>query len=244
MTSFCRANQSSSRQYKRRMHVLATRSKGDLNRPVIKMRNDADATFAAAFAALSPSGVLIGFRRIAEGDEDALLADEAVPLASSVVKLRRQSGAARIVARKLLASLGAPGAALPRSGSGAPAWPPGIIGSLAHDDEMAVAAVMRSGPIRSLGIDIEPAIALPAEIVQMVTTPGERATYGNSILESRLLFCIKEAVFKASHPVSGVFLDFHHIEVSLETRSARVCTGHVARISFMSAPRVVALACL
>jgi len=208
------------------------------------MGNPPDAAFAAALGTLASSGVLIGCRRIAEGDQDALLPDEAAPLASSVEKVRRQSGAARIVARELLASVGAPGATLARSGSGAPVWPPGIIGSLAHDDEMAVAAVMRAGPFRSLGIDIEPALPLPAEIVRMVTTPAERARYSKSVLESRVLFCIKEAVFKASHPVSGVFLDFQDVEVSLETRSARACTGDVARISFIDAPRVVALAYL
>ena len=41
--------------------------------------------------------------------------------------------------------------------SGAPLWPRGIVGSLAHDRAVAVAAVARAADISCLGIDIEPA---------------------------------------------------------------------------------------
>jgi 4'-phosphopantetheinyl transferase EntD len=201
-----------------------------------------DEDIAAALAGLVPAGVLIGHRRIAVGDEHALLQAEATPVATSALKVRRQSGAARIVARKLLKALGEPNAALPRSPSGAPVWPPGIVGSIAHDDEVAVAAVVRSGHVRSLGIDVEPAHALPHELVPIVATASERARYNTAVLESRILFCAKEAVFKALYPLCGLFLDFHDIEIDLGAGSARVRHWHGARISFTEAPRVVALA--
>ena len=47
-------------------------------------------------------GVLIDHRPITDGDEFALLAEEQSAFASSVVKVRRASGAARIVARGLM----------------------------------------------------------------------------------------------------------------------------------------------
>jgi 4'-phosphopantetheinyl transferase EntD len=203
---------------------------------------DTDTDLAAALARLAPAGVLIGHRRIATGDEHALLQAEATPLATSVLKVRRQSGAARIVARRLLEAFEEPSAALPRSASGAPVWPSGIVGSMAHDDEVAVAAVVRSGRIHSLGIDIEPANALPRELVPIVATAAERVRYSAAVLESRILFCAKEAVFKALHPLCGLFFDFHDIEIDLDAGSARVRDGHGAGISFIEAPRVVALA--
>src|SRR6516165_6054927 len=101
-----------------------------------------DADIAAALARLVLAGVLIGHRRISVGDERALLQAEATPLATCALKVRRQSGAARIVARRLLRALGEPNAALPRSASGAPVWPLDIAGSIAHDDEVAVATVV------------------------------------------------------------------------------------------------------
>jgi len=208
------------------------------------MQQETDTKLLAALGALARPDLLVGCRRIAVGDENALLPDEASPLMSSVVKVRRQSGAARIVARMLLKSLGAPGAILPRTTSGAPAWPTGFVGSLAHDDEMAVAAVMRSGSARSLGVDVEPAMMLPSELLPLVTTVAERARYSRPLIESRILFSIKEAVFKAFHPVYGVFLDFGDIEIDLEAGLARVRAKETVRISFISAPRIVALAVL
>jgi 4'-phosphopantetheinyl transferase EntD len=202
----------------------------------------ADADMAAALARLAPAGVLIGHRRVAVGDEHALLQAEATPLARCALKVRRQSGAARIVARRLLEALGEPRSALPRSASGAPVWPPGTVGSIAHDDEVAVATVVRCGRLRSLGIDVEPPEALPRELVRIVATATERARYDAAVLESRILFCAKEAVFKALHPLCGLFLDFHDIEIDLGAGSARVRHGHSASISFTEAPRVVALA--
>ena len=98
--------------------------------------------------ALASPGLLIGHRLISPGDEDALLDEEAGSIASTVVGARRASGAARIVARELLAQLGHPRAPVPKSASGEPIWPAGIAGSLAHDDEVAVAAV---GPRRDVG---------------------------------------------------------------------------------------------
>src|SRR5260370_19918691 len=179
-----------------------------------------DADIATALAELVPAGVLIGHRRIAVGDEHALVQAEATPFATCALKIRRQSGAARIVARRLLRALGEPNAALPRSASGAPAWPSGILGSIAHDDEVAVATVVRSGRLRSLGIDVEPAHALPRELVPIVATASERARYGAPVLESRILFCAKEAVFKALYPLCGLFLDFQEIEIDLDAGSA------------------------
>jgi 4'-phosphopantetheinyl transferase EntD len=113
---------------------------------------------------------------------------------------------------------------------------------MAHDDDVAVAAVVRSGHLRSLGIDVEPADALPRELVPIVATTTERARYGRAVLHSRILFCAKEAVFKALYPLCGLFLDFHDIEINLDAGSARVRDAHSARISFTEAPRVVALA--
>jgi 4'-phosphopantetheinyl transferase EntD len=201
-----------------------------------------DADVDAALARLVPAGVLIGHRRIAVGDEHALLQAEETMFAKCALKVRRQGGAARIVARGLLRVLGEPNAALPRSASGAPVWPFGIVGSIAHDDEVAVATVVRSGCVRSLGIDVEPADLLPRELVPIVATANERGRYGKAVLESRILFCAKEAVFKALYPLCGLFLDFYDIEIDLDAGSARVRDAHSARISFTEAPRIVALA--
>src|SRR2546428_5206167 len=97
-----------------------------------------DPSFQSAIDALCFPGVVIGHRLISPGDEDALLPEEAPAFASSVVKVRRASGSARIVARQLLKRLGHPECALSRNSGGAPARPPGGLRSTAHDFRVAV----------------------------------------------------------------------------------------------------------
>ncbi len=110
-------------------------------------------------------------RKIAVGDEFALTPAELRPMERAIASVRRASGAARIVAKALLAELGAPPAVeLPRSASRAPRWPPGFVGSLAHDGEFAVAAVAPAASILGVGIDVEPALPLPEDLLDMIAT--------------------------------------------------------------------------
>ena len=185
-------------------------------------------------------------RKIAAGDELALTPAELRPLERSIVSVRRASGAARIVAKTLLAELGASaGVELPRSASCAPLWPPGFLGSLAHDPEYAAAAVARStSSLRGVGIDIEPALPLPEELLDIIATHSERGQINGDLNLARLLFCIKEAVYKAANPIDGLFLDHHDVEISLESSVALTSSGHSLRVYTIASPRLIALALL
>ena len=155
------------------------------------------------------------------------------------------SRSARIVARALLAKLGAsPESELPRSASSAPRWPPGFVGSLAHDDRYAVAAVARASAIRSVGIDVEPPLPLPEDLLDMIATANERRELKGDLVSARLLFCMKEAVYKATHPIDGVFLEHHDVEVRLTDSVAFTKSGHSLLIHTMARPRLIALALL
>jgi 4'-phosphopantetheinyl transferase EntD len=151
------------------------------------------------------SALLTGCRAIAPGDEFALTKSEMAPIANSVVSVRRASGSARIVARALLSQLGSPLVEVPRSGSGAPSWPPKFVGSISHDSEVAVVAVAAASELASVGIDVEPAQPLAPELFDLVARPSEQTELRGDLLAARQLFCIKEAVFKACHPLDGQF---------------------------------------
>jgi 4'-phosphopantetheinyl transferase EntD len=206
------------------------------------MTAEADPLLQAAIMALAPPGVLIGHRLITPGDESALLPPERPALAASVVKVQRASGAARLVARDLLARLGNPGAALPKSSSGAPQWPDGVIGSLAHDEQVAVAAVATKHDVAALGIDIEPAEPLPHDLLELVTTPQERLNLARDPFHGRLHFVVKEAVYKVVHPIDGIFLEHHDVQVDLASLRASIRNGRIVEFRFCLAPRLVALA--
>jgi 4'-phosphopantetheinyl transferase EntD len=187
-------------------------------------------------------GVVVGKRLISDGDERALLPEEADAFASSVVKRRRASGAARIVARELLGQLGCSNTtALPKAASGAPIWPDGIVGSLAHDSQFAIAAVGRRHDVAALGIDIEPAESLPFEL-DLIATPRELLKISSYRYIGRLLFTAKEAVYKAVHPLDNIFLEHHDVEIDFDARKATVLGRRVLDLRFCISTSLVTMA--
>jgi 4'-phosphopantetheinyl transferase EntD len=203
-----------------------------------------DPLLQSAIDALAFPGVLIGHRLISPGDENALLRDEVAAFATSVVKVRRASGAARIVARQLLARLGHPECPIPRAASGAPVWPGDVVGSLAHDARVAIAAVAASRDIGALGIDVEPAECLPSELLDLVATPQERLEIGDDPFQGRLLFAAKEAVYKAVYPLDRMFLEHHDVQINLASRKAIVRNGRIVEIRLSVSAHFLALAFL
>jgi 4'-phosphopantetheinyl transferase EntD len=183
-------------------------------------------------------GIMIGHRFILPGDEDALLPGEA----SGSAKSRRASGAARIVARELLARAGYGICAVPKALSGAPIWPSEIVGSLAHDSSVAVAAVAPVREFASIGIDIEPAEAPPFDLVEIIATPSERSTLSSHNYGGRLLFAAKEAVYKAVAALDPAFLNHHDVEVDFLKRRAVVRNGRTVELRFCMSTHLLALA--
>ncbi len=197
---------------------------------------------AAALERVVPADLFVGCRSIGAGDEAALWPEEARALPSTVAAARRASGTARSAARDLLSRLGAPAVPILRSASGAPLWPPGFVGSLAHDDEVAVAVVARAASAACVGIDVEPAEPLPGDVADLVVQAGDRLGDATDPLAARLAFVAKEAVYKAVHPLRGLVLDWPDIRVDLVGRRAVASTGHIAELFLCRAPRLIVVA--
>jgi 4'-phosphopantetheinyl transferase EntD len=195
-----------------------------------------------ALASLSLPGTRLGYRIITEGDQNALLPAELESLGNTVTKVRRASGAARIAARELMESFGRVDQPIPKSSSGAPIWPEGIVGSLAHDATIAVAALAASRDFMSVGIDLEPAEALEPDLLDLIAKPSERAATRPDPFGGRVLFVAKEAVYKAVYPLDRVFLDHHDVEVDFTSRTARVRSGRTVSFRFAVSNHIVALA--
>jgi|KBSMisStandDraft_5_1062788.scaffolds.fasta_scaffold222677_1 4'-phosphopantetheinyl transferase EntD len=204
--------------------------------------NATDEQLALAIDAVAMPGVLIGHRLIAEGDDLALLPEEMAGFAGSVIKVRRASGAARIVARQLMSRLGRAPQPIPRSTAGMPVWPGGIVGSLAHDARIAVAVMARQDDFLGVGVDIEPAEPLGGDLLGIVATATERRAIDDDPHRGRLLFSIKEAIYKAVYPLDGTFLDHHDVEVDLPAGTATVRKGRVIPFRYCVATHIMALA--
>jgi 4'-phosphopantetheinyl transferase EntD len=201
-----------------------------------------DPSLRSAIDAMALPGIAIGHRLISPGDEHVLMPDEARALSRVVVKRRRAAGAARIVARQLLFRFGHAGCSLPNAPSGAPVWPAGVVGSLAHDQDVAVAAVATVDRIAALGIDVEPAEELPPDLIDIVATPKERPGTDSQLYHGRLLFAAKEAVYKAVHPLDGIFLEHHDVQIDFGERKGTVCNGRVVELRFCRATHLIAVA--
>ena len=201
-----------------------------------------DPSLQRAIDALAVPGLLIGHSMISQGDELALLHEEATSLSFPAIERRRASGAARRLARELMNSMGFAGLPILRSTFGAPIWPAGVVGSMAHDDRIAVAAVGLRRDLDAVGIDIEPVTPLPPDMLGLIATARERRAIADNPLGSKLLFTIKEAVYKAAYPLDHKFLDFHDIDVDLASRLAKTRAGRTLTLYWCIFSRVLVVA--
>lgn len=205
-------------------------------------------SFAAAFdpfaARLAATGAWFGARSIRAGDETAFR-DAALESTPANLARRRASGAARILAAHMFARLGLEDAKVGRAVGGAPVWPTGLVGSIAHDETTAIIAFARSGgPIKALGVDIEPAEPLPGDLADYVLTQDERRSFAGEPLAGRMVFAAKEAVYKAVHPLDGAALDYADIVCDARMSAATLRDGRRLALVTTSAPRVLAAAFL
>ncbi|WP_460394922.1 4'-phosphopantetheinyl transferase family protein [Actinophytocola sediminis] len=170
--------------------------------------------------------VLPGVVCSAEAFDDAapapLFAVEEELLAGAGPKRRREFATVRRCARKAMGELGIAPAPLLRGVGGAPVWPPGVRGSMTHCAGYRAAAVAGSAAVTAIGIDAEPAKPLPAGVLGLIAAPGERAALtalaaaAPDLCWDRLLFCAKEAVYKAWFPLTATWLGFRDATVDLE----------------------------
>ncbi len=177
---------------------------------------------------LLPSGVQTCAVR---GDVAApLFASEEDAVRGAVAKRRAEFTTVRHCARIALEALGAPVLALPPGPDRAPLWPAGIAGSLTHCTGYRAAAVAwAEDRLLSLGIDAEPAEALPGDVVRLVASQFELTELAKlrrgrpDVPWERVLFSAKESVFKAWWALNRRWLGFEDAEVQLvEDGTARV----------------------
>ncbi len=154
--------------------------------------------------------------------ESALLfpGEEAL-VAGAVENRRREFATARRCARQALATLGHPPTAILSGLSREPLWPMGIVGSITHCAGYRAAAVAHDTDLLTVGIDAEPHEPLPGGVLEAIALPREidrlRALrhHDRAICWDRLLFCAKEAVFKAWYPITRRWLDFSEADIEL-----------------------------
>jgi phosphopantetheine--protein transferase-like protein len=177
-----------------------------------------------------PAGVCVGVS-LPEGDGFApppsLHPDEAAFVHASPAARRAGFIGGRVALRAAIAALGAetgdstaPASPILSTPRGAPALPPGFVGSISHKREIAVAIAARAAPTprTTIGIDVELPRPSRVDIAPRVLTPGERAALAAldpAARDAEVLFrfAAKEAIYKALDPWVQRLVSFQEVEI-------------------------------
>ncbi|MGY8663507.1 4'-phosphopantetheinyl transferase superfamily protein [Bradyrhizobium sp. UFLA05-109] len=147
-----------------------------------------------------------------------LLSPEAKMLGNVSLRRQREFAWGRHHAREALRRLGFTPSAILSRGDRVPLWPLGVVGSISHSSSDCGAVAGRSRNVLALGLDIEDEEPLGADLLPIICTPAElqRREWSSNRFGPKLIFVIKEAVYKSYSPQTGEFLDFQ--DVSIRTR--------------------------
>jgi 4'-phosphopantetheinyl transferase EntD len=149
-------------------------------------------------------------------------------IARSVAKRRNEFITVRHCARVALGELGFPPVPILKGDKGEPCWPDGVVGSLTHCAAYRGAVVGRGAAVRSVGVDAEPHDVLPDGVLDAISLGAERreiealATLPAGMHWDRILFCAKEATYKAWFPLTKRWLGFEdaHITFGVDASGA------------------------
>jgi len=126
----------------------------------------------------------------------------------------------RRCAHAAMRDAGYPGLPILRDHDRSPLWPLNVLGSITHGASLAAAIVRKPHePIIGLGIDIEDLSRdVRSDITRYTLTPGEIDRWGDRSeqlsREARIIFSIKEAIYKCYFPIHRISLGFQDAEVT------------------------------
>jgi 4'-phosphopantetheinyl transferase EntD len=175
----------------------------------------------ASFRSLLPPSVAV-----AEGPIDAsapwaagLHPEEARLVENAVARRRAEFGAGRRRMREALALLGIEAGVIGVGAHREPLLPPGVSATITHTREFCAAAAARIARDGHVGIDAESLQPLEDGVAALVLRPEERAESQADPCRAAVLFCAKEAFYKAFFQVCARYLDFQEARVRLQPAS-------------------------
>jgi 4'-phosphopantetheinyl transferase EntD len=153
---------------------------------------------------------------------DGLYQAEALYIRNAVSTRRMEFSTGRICARRSLSKLGISNCPIPIGTMREPVWPAGVTGSISHDGDHCIASAAKKKCITSLGIDLALAEPLNQNLIEMVCTDEEIrciAELGDSAFSIdpyKLIFSLKESVYKCLYPIVKEIFDFQDVSISLQ----------------------------
>jgi 4'-phosphopantetheinyl transferase EntD len=153
---------------------------------------------------------------------NSLPPEEQQYLVKAVPKRIHEFAGGRACARAGLSQLGFAPVAVPMGADRAPRWPAGTTGSITHTDGFCAAVVAPCARIRALGLDAEPENSVRPHLWRRICTAQELTTLQEqdepgALGAATLLFSAKEAFYKCQHALTGQWLSFTDISITIES---------------------------
>ncbi len=127
--------------------------------------------------------------------------------------------ASRYCAKQVLDTFGVSEFPLLPNEHRAPDWPMHIVGSISHTKGRCLAVACLTENLRSIGVDVELSEPLKAELMSQIITAREEkqlldtnSPYGYA----KLIFSIKESIFKCLHPIYQTWIGFKDVSIWLD----------------------------
>lgn len=181
---------------------------------------------ATRFDALLPPGVRCAEWLAGEPPGVLLPAEAALGEGAAAPRLA-ELAAGRQCARQALFLAGLPAGPVLRGPRREPLFPAGAIGSITHTTGYCAAVAAPRGAVAALGIDAEANEPMPQRMLERIASEAECRMAGEleaalpGLHAGRLLFSLKEAVYKAWYPLAREPLGFREAELRIDARSGR-----------------------
>jgi len=159
---------------------------------------------------------------------EPLFPQERSYLERAVEGRRAEFATVRFCARRALGGLGLDRPVMVPGPHREPSWPDGVVGAMTHCEGYRAAAVAWARDADAIGIDAEPNGPLPSGVLGMVASCEEQEHVRGlrqkrpGLAFDRLLFSIKESVYKAWFPRERSWLGFEDAEVGIDPEGAFV----------------------
>jgi 4'-phosphopantetheinyl transferase EntD len=171
----------------------------------------------AAAAGLFPAACRVRTCKV-DARHSPLFAAEEAQILRAVSKRRQEFSAGRCLARQILGEMGCEEQPLLNGADRAPIWPAGVVGSIAHNAEICIVVVTRGDVVAGVGVDVESADPLSEELIGQICGAREIEWLSGFDAQQRgvmakMIFCAKEAAFKAQYPLTGEMFGFDRFDV-------------------------------
>lgn len=195
---------------------------------------------ARNLSGLFPDEVGVGV--VAIGTAPPPMEAEAVAVARAVPHRVAEFAAGRAAARIALASVGLPALAIPMGTDRAPLWPASATGSITHGRDHAFAVAAPLSRIAGLGLDAEPDLPLPHDVLDEICDSDECswiAGQNQPLRWARLIFAAKEAAYKCQYPFSKTLFGFEVMTVRVDPEAGSLTARFLRPIAPFAAGRVL-----